>query len=37
MSCKSMGEEGSSLVVEETDGDEQRFDVLERFRWLYLS
>jgi len=34
-----MGDDGSSLVVEETvepDGDEKRFDELERFRWLYL-
>jgi hypothetical protein len=39
MSCKSMGDDGSSLVIEETvepDGDEKRFDELERFRWLYL-
>ena len=40
MSCRSMGDEGSSLGVEETvepAGDEQRFDELERFRWLYLK
>jgi hypothetical protein len=31
-----MGDDGSSLVVEETDGDEERFEELERFKWLYL-
>ena len=40
MSCKSIGDEGSSLGVEETvepEGDEERFDELERFKWLYLE
>lgn len=40
MSCRSTGDDGSSLGVEETvepDGDEERFDELERFRWLYLK
>jgi len=35
MSCGSTGDDGSSLGVEEVvepDGDEQRFDELERFR-----
>jgi len=38
MSCRSTGDDGSSLGVEavEPDGDEERFDELERFRWLYL-
>lgn len=39
MSCKSLGDDGSSLVVEETvepAGDEHRFDEFERFRWLCL-
>jgi len=40
MSCRSIGDEGSSLGVEEAvepDGDEARFDELERFKWLYLE
>ena len=35
MSCGSTGDDGSSLGVEnavEPDGDEERFDELERFR-----
>jgi len=39
-SCKSTGDDGSSLGVEEVvepDGDEERFDEFERFRWLYLK
>jgi len=39
MSCRSTGDNGSSLGVEEAvepDGDEERFDELERLRWLYL-
>ena len=40
MSCRSIGDDGSSLGVEEAvepDGDEERFDELERFKWLYLE
>ena len=40
ISCRSMGDDGSSLVVEEAvepEGDGERFDELERFRWLYLK
>ena len=40
MSCGSTGDDGSSLGVEkavEPDGDDERFDELERFRWLYLE
>lgn len=40
ISCRSTGDSGSSLDVEEAvelDGDEERFDELERFRWLYLK
>ena len=40
ISCRSTGDNGSSLCVEETvepDGDEERFDEFERFRWLYLK
>lgn len=40
MSCKSIGDEGSSLGVEEAvepEGDEERFDEPERFKWLYLE
>ena len=40
ISCRSTGDEGSSLGVGEAvelDGDEERFDELERFRWLYLE
>jgi hypothetical protein len=39
MSCRSVGGGEPSLVVEETvepEGDEERFDEPERFRWLYL-
>lgn len=35
ISCRSTGDDGSSLGVEEIvepDGDEERFDELERFR-----
>lgn len=40
MSWRSTGDDGSSLGVEgavEPDGDDERFDELERFRWLYLE
>ena len=40
ISSRSTGDSGSSLDVEEAvelDGDEERFDELERFRWLYLK
>jgi len=40
ISCRSTGDDGSSLSVEEaveSDGDEERFDEFERFRWLYLN
>jgi hypothetical protein len=40
MSCISTGDDGSSLGGEEAvepDGDEERFDEFERFRWLYLK
>ena len=40
MSCRSAGDGGSSPIVEETvepEGDEERFDELDRFRWLYLK
>jgi len=39
MSSRSTGDDGPSVGVEaidEPDGDEERFDELERFRWLYL-